>query len=76
MERVTDISLRIALMAAAVGSLVMLISMVVELFVPLRWNWYNALAFFSATTLLAAARYLHASVRAAPEIVNLRNTFS
>jgi len=66
MERITDISLRIALLAAALGSLVMLIWMVIELFVPVRWNWYNALAFFSATTLLSAARYLHSSVHAAP----------
>lgn len=75
MERITDISLRIALMAAALGSLVMLTMMVVELFVPLRWNWYNALAFFSATTLLAGARFLHSTVRA-PEIRELRKTFS
>lgn len=66
MERITDISLRIALLAAALGSLVMLIWMFIELFVPVRWNWYNALAFFFATTLLSAARYLHNSVRAAP----------
>jgi len=36
----------------------MLALMVMELFVPLRWNWYNALAFFTATTLLSGTRFL------------------
>ena len=76
MERLTDISLRVALMAAAIGSLVMLIWMVLHLFLPVRWNWYNALAFFSATTLLSAARFLHNTACAAPETRKLRQTFS
>ena len=58
MDRVTDTSLRIASAAAAIGSLIMLALMVMELFVPLRWNWYNALAFFTATTLLSGTRFL------------------
>lgn len=66
MERITDTSLRLALTAAALGSLVMLVLMVIELFIPLRWNWYNALAFFAATTLLSATRYLHGLVRSDP----------
>lgn len=58
MDRITDLSLRIALTAAALGSVIMLALMVLELFIPLRWNWYNALAFFAATTLLSGTRYL------------------
>jgi len=44
--------------------------MVIDLFVPVRWNWFNALAFFSATTLLAGARFLHSRVPAAAERLN------
>ena len=62
MERVLDSSLRVALTAAALGSVVMLALMVIDLFVPARWNWYNALAFFAATTFLSATRYLHSLV--------------
>lgn len=58
MERYTETALRAALLAAALGSVIMLALMVIDLFVPLRWNWYNALAFFAATTLLSATRYL------------------
>ncbi len=66
MDRLTDTALRIGLMAAALGSVVMLALMVFHLFLPVRWNWYNALAFFVATLLLAAARYIHAQARATP----------
>ena len=59
MERLLDLSLRIALMVAALGSVIMLALMLLDLFVPVRWNWYNALAFFGATTLLSGARLLH-----------------
>jgi len=68
MERITDMSLRLAMTAAALGSLIMLILMVIELFVPLRWNWYNAIAFFAATTLLSATRYLLSLVRSQPAV--------
>ena len=68
MERITDMSLRLAMTAAALGSLIMLILMVIELFVPLRWNWYNAIAFFAATTLLSATRYLLGLVRSQPAV--------
>lgn len=59
MERILDVSLRVALTVAALGSVIMLALMLIDLFVPARWNWYNALAFFGATTLLAGARLLH-----------------
>ncbi|HEY7809306.1 MAG TPA: hypothetical protein VIA98_02880 [Allosphingosinicella sp.] len=59
MDRVTAAALRIGLMAAALGSVIMLALMVSQLFLPVRWNWYNALAFFAATFLLAGARYIH-----------------
>ena len=58
MDRITDLSLRVALTAAALGSVIMLALMVLELFIPLRWNWYNALAFFAATILPSGSRYL------------------
>ena len=66
MERYLDISLRVGLLVAALGSVIMLALMLIDLFLPARWNWYNALAFFAATTLLAAARVLHSRVAAAP----------
>lgn len=46
MERYLDISLRVALLVAALGSVIMLALMLIDLFLPARWNWYNALAFF------------------------------
>lgn len=58
-DRMLDTSLRVALTVAALGSVIMLAVMVLDLFIPARWNWFNALAFFSATTLLAGARFLH-----------------
>ena len=61
-DRMLDASLRVALTVAALGSVIMLALMVLDLFVPARWNWYNALAFFFATTLLAGARFLHSRV--------------
>jgi hypothetical protein len=64
-ERYLDISLRVALLVAALGSVIMLALMLIDLFLPARWNWYNALAFFSATTFLSAARFLHSRVPAA-----------
>ncbi len=65
MERYLDAFLRVALTAAALGSVIMLAVMVIDIFIPARWNWYNALAFFSATTFLAGARFLHSRVPAA-----------
>ena len=59
MERLLDLSLRVALMVAALGSVIMLALMLLDLFFPVRWNWYNALAFFAATTALSGARLLH-----------------
>ena len=59
MDRFLDLCLRVALMVAALGSVIMLALMLIDLFLPARWNWYNALAFFGATTLLAGARFLH-----------------
>lgn len=61
-DRFLDTALRVALTVAALGSVIMLAVMVIDLFVPARWNWFNALAFFSATTLLAGARFLHSRV--------------
>ena len=66
MEGLTDTALRGALAAAALGSVVMLALMLGDLFMPLRWNWYNALAFFAATTLLAGTRHLLGLSRALP----------
>ena len=66
-DRMLDTSLRLALTVAALGSAIMLAVMVLDLFVPTRWNWFNALAFFSATTLLAGARFLHSRVPLAME---------
>ena len=65
-DRFLDTALRVA----ALGSVIMLGVMVIDLFVPVRWNWFNALAFFSATTLLAGARFLHSRVPAAAERLN------
>ena len=45
----------------------MLAVMVLDLFVPDRWNWFTALACFSATTRLAGARFLHSNVPLAME---------
>lgn len=59
MERLLDLSLRVAQMVAALGSVIMLALMLLDLFVPVRWNWYNALAFFGATALLSGAGLLH-----------------
>jgi hypothetical protein len=59
MKRLVDTSLAVAVTVAALGSLIMLALMLLDLFIPLRWNWYNALAFFGATACLAGARYLH-----------------
>jgi hypothetical protein len=72
MERFTDTALRGALLAAALGSVVMLALMLGDLFIPMRWNWYNALAFFAATTLLAGARHLLGLARALPPAVGDR----
>ena len=69
MQRFTDLLLRIALTGAALGSVIMLVLMLIELFVPLRWNWYTALAFFVATTLLSATQFLVGLVRSQPAIV-------
>jgi hypothetical protein len=66
LERLTDTALRLGVMAAALGSMAMLALMVFNLFLPLRWNWYNALAFFAAAFLLSGARYLHARACAVP----------
>lgn len=38
MERFLDISLRVAVTVAALGSLIMLAWMLLDLFVPTRWN--------------------------------------
>lgn len=62
MIRPLDNLLALALFIATVGSLVMLSLMVLDLFVPARWNWHNAMAFFVATAALAGARYLHSLV--------------
>ena len=59
MDRILDLSLRVALTVAALGSVIMLALMLLDLFIPARWNWYNALAFFGATALLSGARFLH-----------------
>jgi hypothetical protein len=75
MDRFLDTSLRVGLAAAALGSVVMLALMVIDLFLPLRWNWYNALAFFSATTLLAGARFLHSAVASATAAREAQRTF-
>ena len=68
-DRFLDTSLRVALTVAALGSVVMLAIMVIDLFVPARSNWFNALAFFSATTLLSGTRFLHSRVPSVPESV-------
>ena len=62
MDQFLDRYLRLALVAATLGSLIMLALMLLHLFIPVRWNWYNALAFFGATVCLAAARSLHGRV--------------
>jgi len=61
-DQFLDRYLRLAVVAAALGSLIMLALMLLNLFIATRWNWYNALAFFAATVCLAAARYLHSRV--------------
>jgi hypothetical protein len=66
MDRITGAALKVGLMAAALGSVIMLALMVFQLFLPVRWNWYNALAFFVATFLLAAARYVHTRMCTTP----------
>jgi len=69
-ERILDTSLRVALTTAALGSVIMVAVMLLNLFVPMRWNWYTALAFFGATTCLAGARLLHSLVPSASEARN------
>ena len=66
MERLLDTVLRVALTTAALGSVIMLALMLIDLVFPARWNWYNALTFFAATTLLSGARFLHSLVPSMP----------
>jgi hypothetical protein len=67
-ERLLDTMLRVALTTAALGSVIMLALMLIDLFFPARWNWYNALAFFAATTLLAGTRFLHSLAPFTPTV--------
>lgn len=67
MDRIIDAILRPAILVAALGSLIMLLKMLLFFFVPTHWNWYNALAFFGATLVLSAARYLISNTRPLPD---------
>ena len=68
MERITDLVLRVGLLLASLGSAYMLTIMILARFLPIEWNRYNALTFFSATVFLAAARYIEGLIRAQPPI--------
>lgn len=55
MDRMINIALRISLLLAAVGSLLSLVKMIIEQFVPISYYWWASVAFFGATVVLAAA---------------------
>lgn len=55
MDRFINIVLKISLLLATVGSLLSLVKMVLEQFMPVHYYWWAAVAFFGATIALAAA---------------------
>ncbi|WP_260599611.1 hypothetical protein [Sphingomonas endolithica] len=55
MDRVIDLALKISLLLASLGSLLSLTKMVIEQFMPIRYYWWGAVAFFGATIVLTAA---------------------
>lgn len=54
MDRVTDLSLRISLLLASIGSLLSLTKMLIEHFTPVHYYWWAGVAFYGATIVLAA----------------------
>lgn len=58
MQRITETLLRGSLLVAAVGSLLSLTLMVVEIFTPVRYYWWAAVAMFGAMPVIAAALYV------------------
>ena len=55
MDRSINIILRISLLLASLGSFISLIKMIMEQFMPVRYYWWAAVAFFGATIVLALA---------------------
>ena len=54
-DRITDIVLKLSLLLASLGSLLSLVKMTIEHFVPIGYYWWASVAFFGATIALAAA---------------------
>lgn len=55
MNRITDLTLRVSLLLASLGSLISLTKMLLEHFIPTHYYWWAAVAFFGATIVLSAA---------------------
>ena len=55
MDRFIDIALRTALLLASIGSVLSLTQMLVEIFTPVRYYWWAAIAMIGSTVVLAAA---------------------
>ena len=55
MDRLIDLTLKVSLLLASLGSLLSLTKMMVEHFTPAHYYWWAAVAFFGATFVLAAA---------------------
>lgn len=55
MDRLINIALKTSLLLAAVGSLLSLVKMIMEQFMPVHYYWWAAVAFFGATIALASA---------------------
>lgn len=54
-DRFINIVLKILLLLATVGSLLSLVKMIMEQFMPVHYYWWAAVAFFGATISLASA---------------------
>lgn len=55
MDRLIDLTLKLSLLLASLGSLLSLAKMMVEHFAPMHYYWWAAVAFFGATLTLSAA---------------------
>ncbi|SOB80530.1 hypothetical protein SAMN06297144_1107 [Sphingomonas guangdongensis] len=54
-DRITDLTLKLALLLASLGSFLSLVKMTLEHFRPTPYHWWAAVAFFGATLALAGA---------------------
>lgn len=55
MDRIIDAGLKSALLLAAIGTLISMVTMIVSLFLPVSYYWWGAIAFVGATLALSAA---------------------